>query len=430
MKTFQIVLLAVFGFLGLLGVLVFGGVIKLPGGPGGSGFGGEVTLWGTFPNTQLAPVIADINSAYSASFLVRYEEHSPDTFRNDLISALASGKGPDMILFPHDMLLGDRDKLFPVSYESLPERDFLDTFVDGADVYLSEGGAYALPVLVDPLVMYWNKEIVNAGGFAAPPRTWEEIPEFAEKITVRDDRGNITESAIALGGLKNIDHAKEILSTLFIQVGDKIVDYDRTKDEYKVAFGGTGSGAPEALRFYSEFGDAAKKSYSWNSSLPDSREAFENGSVGLYFGFASEYEGIKRRNPHLGFDVAQLPQREEAKARLAFGRYYALGVLRASKNSSTAYQSIFAFITDEFPGALSSAVRLPSALRVLLSGTSNDPVLDLFNRAAIATRAWVDPNPGETNSIFSDMVESVIIGRSTGSQAVAEARTRIDSLLR
>lgn len=426
MKVFQLVLLGVAGVLGIVAVLVFGGFIPSPISSGGAGYGGKVTMWGPFESDKLQGFVNDLNQDYSDSFALVYEEKNPETFEKELVEALASGVGPDLVIFPHDMLLRQGDKFLTIPYSSFSQIDFESTFIDGASVYLTPAGAVALPLAVDPIVMYWNKQILRAAGIAAPPKTWQEVSALTEQFTVRDDRGNVTESFVALGGLRNMANLTEVVSTLLMQTGDKIVSYDSARDMYYASLGGDeGSTAASALAFYVDFANPAKDVYSWNSALPLSRTAFEAGTVGLYFGLASEYDGIARRNPHLEFGVAEVPRLAAGKGADIFGRYYAVGILNASKNINTAYSVAFTLLEEENALRLSKAALLPSVLRTVLGASAGDPALDLFARAAVSTRPWLDPNPEESRKIFSDMVEAVIIGRSTARQALNEARERL-----
>lgn len=431
MTNFQVALLAVCAFLGLLAVLVFSGIVPLPGAAQDV-YGGEVVLWGTLPSEQLGQFLADFNSVNGEQFALVYVQKNSASFENELVSALASGKGPDLVLFPHDLLVRQADKLYPIPYTSITERDFKDTYIDEGELYMGRSGTAALPLYVDPLVMYWNRDLFSSNGIAEPPKVWEQFPALPEKLTVRDSRGNITQSAVGLGGVRNILWSKDILATLLMQVGDFIVA--RTQDgEIEAVLGGgvdSRSSAPAAVRFYTEFSNPSKTSYSWNSALPNSKTAFESGILAIYFGHASEYESIKQKNPHLNFDVAPMPQRENSPRKITFGRMYGVGVLAASKNLNTAFTAAYILASAENSRALSLLVNLPSARRAIVGEAVENPALDVFNRSALISRGWLDPSPSETDVVFADMIESVIINKATEEQAVSDASRRLDSLLR
>lgn len=430
MSNFQIGLLLVCAFFGLIAVGVFAGIVPVPGASEQQ-YGGEVTLWGTLPEAQVGQYFADFNSTNSDFFRLNYVQKNPATFEDQLISALASGKGPDLVLFPQDLLVSQADKLLPIPYSGLSERDFRDAYIDEAALYLGVRGAVALPLYVDPLVMYWNRDLLSSNGIAEPPKVWEQFPALPEKLTRRDARGTITQSAVALGGVRNVDWQKDILSTLIMQVGDRIVARNNEGEIQAVLGGGANdrSAAPAALRFYTEFANPSKTSYSWNSALPNSRTAFEAGILAIYFGHASEYKSIKQKNPHLNFDVALMPQRENSATKITFGRMYGLAVLKASKNAQTALTAAYVLAGADNSRALSLLVGLPSALRSVVGEKVQDLALDVFNRSAIISRGWLDPRPEQTNLVFQEMAESVIINKNTEEQAVIGAARRLDDLL-
>ncbi|MBV8781456.1 MAG: extracellular solute-binding protein, partial [Phycisphaerae bacterium] len=66
------------------------------------------------------------------------------------------------------------------------------------DVLYSER-AYGIPTDYDCRALYYNEDlleragIVDANGKAKPPTTWEELREDAIKLTLRDDKGRITQ---------------------------------------------------------------------------------------------------------------------------------------------------------------------------------------------------------------------------------------------
>lgn len=424
-------MLVVFGFLGVGAVLIFSGLIPIGVDPAKQ-FGGRVTLWGTLPEQQVIQFFTEYNSERTEQFAVDYVEKKPETFQQELISALASDKGPDLVIFPQELIVSDEDKFAVLPYESISERLFRDSYADIGALYLGSSGVLGLPLYIDPLVMYWNRDLLASAGIAEPPRTWEQFAPTVEKLTKRDERGNITQSAVALGGVKNISNLKEVLSALIMQVGDPIVTRNAEGIIEPVLGGSLNQESPAsaAVRFYTEFSNPARTTYSWNSSLSEAKTFFEAGTLAMYFGPASAGKDIALKNPHLNFDVAQLPQRERATSKITFGRLYGVGVLKSGANVPTAFRAAIDLTTPEVSRKLSEITGLPSARRSVLSARPKDPLLDVFNRSAIISRGWFDPRDTETKAIFAEMVESVIINKTNEQEAVSEARSKLDALFR
>jgi multiple sugar transport system substrate-binding protein len=300
-------------------------------------------------------------------------------------------------------------------------------------IFMTADGSQALPFLIDPLVMYWNRDLFAAAGIPQPPRYWNELHEIARKITAFDEGSNLRRSAVALGGWENILGAKEILSTLIMQAGDPIVSIGPT-GALRATLGSSAPGVAEgpaasALRFYTEFGNPSKESYSWNRSLPLSRDAFAAGDLAIYFGAASDYRTIAARNPNLRFGVELVPQPEGSNVQLTFGRLTGLAVPRTAQNPTGALAIAQRFSAPAAAGLLYQHLALPPVRRDIAVDTSSNAALGVFIDSALISRAWHDPNPPATNAIFKAMVESVMSGRAGPTQAVFDARQALEQLV-
>lgn len=387
-------------------------------------------IWSTIPQEQVDNFLGSINEKYREAFVVTYKQKSAARFEEELVSALAAGSGPDLVIVPSDMMVSAADKLYPMPVDSLSERQFKDTYVDGTAMFWTPEGALALPLYVDPLVMYWNKDTYAAAGVSVEPKTWNQVPMLAGLFTKRDDRGNISESAFAMGSARNVAHAKEILSALFLQAGSPIVQKD-PRIGYVSAIGddgASGQNVDQALRFYTDIESPTSASYSWNSALPLSTDAFTAGTLATYFGSASEYAALRERNPHLNFDVAGIPQIAGVSAKRTFGRMYALATVKTSKNLATALSVALVLSSAENSSQIASLVGLPSLRRDVLAAATTDPALDVFNKSALISVAWRDPREKDTRQIFSDMIDSVIIGRLSETEAISSADSQIQQL--
>ncbi len=201
---------------------------------------------------------------------------------------MASGAAPDLFLVTQEQLGQFSDKVVTIPYGTVSQSQFVSSFIDEGQLFLTPQGSLALPFTIDPLVMYWNRDIFAGAGVASAPAYWNDFLTLAPKMYSANSSQNITRSAVALGAWSNVAHAKEILSTLFMQAGEAITGRN-TQGALIPLFGQTptnmtGNPAESALRFYTEFGNPSKTTYSWNRSLPQSDEAFTVGKLGVYFG--------------------------------------------------------------------------------------------------------------------------------------------------
>ncbi|MDO8604188.1 MAG: extracellular solute-binding protein [bacterium] len=429
-KIFQIVIMVVFVAFLLLGFLGFSGKLPLPGGDKKINYG-VVTMWGNLPAIPMQGLITAITSA-DKSITIKYVEKNPASLRRDFVEALAVGQGPDIIMLSQDEILKNINKLSFISYESIPERDFKSTFIEEGEMFLWPSGISALPFTIDPIIMYWNRDIFTDALETAPPKTWSEFYNLVPKITIRDGKNNITRSLVSFGEYRNVTNAKEIIATLLLQAGVPIVQ--NTNGAIKAGIfveapSNTENPAVTTMRFFTEFSKDYKDSYSWNRSLSPSRIMFERGDLAIYFGFSSEYSSIKLKNPHLNFDVSLIPQISPVSKKITFGRMYGLAIADRSENKTGALYAVSLLSQKDSIDGFGSITGLPPVRRDLVSIKQTDAVASVFYNAALIARAWQDPSPEDTSNIFMTMIDSITSERVKPSSAVLTAQSSLARLL-
>ncbi len=436
MKTsFQTFLIGAFiaAFIGA--ILIFSGVINI-GSSSGSTAVGVVRIWGIYPSSIMQSYVEKINMQ-DKTISLSYVEKAPDTLRTELIEALANGAGPDVIIADSGQLFSFADKLYTIPFASYPERLFRDSFIDGASLFLNKDGVVAAPLLVDPVVVYYNKDLLAGKNYVTPPTTWTGLVQSLPLFLKKDARGVITQSAIALGEWSNIPHYKDILSALFLQTGTAIVSTDPQTGLYqqRLLDGGAEGGEGEipsanALNFYTSFADQASTQFSWSRTLPLSIDMFLSGKSAFYIGRASELFTIQARNPNLNFDVTTLFQAEDAVRPITYGLFSGVGIIKSSPNFPAAYKGI-GYLTDkEFVEYLSGALATPSTRRDLLLTQQTNPYVQVYFQAALSAFGWPDTNTAGTESVFRDMIRKVNSGATNPTQAIYEASRDLQSIVR
>ncbi|MDE1975079.1 MAG: extracellular solute-binding protein [Patescibacteria group bacterium] len=426
-SKFQLIILGIFVVFIVAGVAVFatyknnGTLNQLP----------TVTIWGTFPKSVFDQYVSNINSTAAVRLSVSYVQEPADSFTQDFIAALARGQGPDAILVGTDQLLPNEDKLTPIPYSVLPQRTFLDTYIQEGDIYVGPDGSWGIPFVIDPLVMYWNREMFNAGGIARPPVYWSDFDAATKAMTVKSKDGTVSKSAIAMGDFSNVDNARELLGSLFMQSGNPItaIGSDGTVSSALDPGRNTAQSPVPALQFFTKFINPADPDYSWNKSWPDSKTAFLAGNLATYFGFASEISDIRAKNPNLDFDVTTLPQLKSGGVAATYGRMYGFSLVKASSNTNTAYQVAATLASPQYLSDLEKTMYLPSVLRSSIAAGSSDPYISIFDKAALVASAWLDAGPSQSTQIFGSMIQAVTSGQKTPYQAARDASSQYDVIL-
>lgn len=428
MSKFQVIVIGIFVVCIVAGVVLFAtykskdATSALP----------TITIWGTFPSSTFSTFIQQLNNTRASALSVDYVEKSQASFDREFIEALARGQGPDVILIPQDMILRHADKITPIPYKVLSERDFKNTYIPQAELYMASAGSIAIPFTVDPLVMYWNRDMFSNAGIAEYPRFWDEFEDIAKRIDQKDVNSNIRRSAIAMGEFSNINHAREIIGTLLLQAGNSVTHFGDNGVESTLgdgAFNGTQSSTP-AVNFFTQFSNPRHPEYSWNRSLPSSKNWFLSGSLATYFGFSSEIFDIRAKNPNLDFDVASIPQARKAKNRVTYGSMYGLSIVRTATNQSGIYSILQALTAPQALTLLNKISYLPPVRRDMIAAGSTDVYQSIFYNSALISRGWLDMSISRTSQIFQDMVESITSGRAETYNAIQTAHNELGLLLR
>ncbi|MES3031351.1 MAG: extracellular solute-binding protein [Patescibacteria group bacterium] len=424
MSKFQVILISIFVIFIAIGVTMFAtyknndAETALP----------SIEIWGTFPSSLFAQYLQAINITRSTQLSINYVEISKANFQKQFIDTLARGGGPDAILLSQEEITLFGDKVVAIPRAILNERDFKNTYVPQAELYWTSEGSFALPFVIDPLVMYWNRDMFTNAGIATYPRYWDEFAGIIDRITIKDTNSNIRRSALAMGEFKNVSHARELLSTLLMQAGNPITAF--TADGLQSTLGdgviaGSQITAP-ALSFYTQFSNPRAKEYTWNRSLPASKSSFLSGNLATYFGFASELSDIRAKNPNIDFDVAPLPQARAGKNRVTYGSMYGFSIARSSANQSGTFQVLQILTSPEYMAGLESLTYLPSVRRDVIAQGSTDPYMTIFLDSALISRGWLDVNTTISNTIFTEMIESITSGRKDTEQAIDDAHGELE----
>lgn len=426
-RPFEIGLIAFFVLAAIGGLVI---LAKYTGTGDVNPYGERVEIWGTFEEQIFSTLLTELAKDDKNLTVVKYVEKDARTFDDELVNAIADGRSPDLVLLPHSKLVKFRTKLRPISYETLTERYFYDTYVEGAEIFMLSDGVYGLPIAVDPLIMYWNRDLFSANGLAQPPATWDTLmSQTAKAITKINADRSVAQSAVAFGEFSNISHAKEILAMLMLQAGSSLVE--TRGDSYHVTLNTNTANtalapAEAAVNFYTQFSLSNKELYSWNRSKGLDRTEFLKGDLAIYFAPASEYYTIERDNVNLNFDAAPVPQDPTATPR-TYGDFYALVIPRQTANFVGAYRAAQQI---SFAGAASFADRyhMAPALRSLHANRPGGALEGVAYSEALIARGWLDPDPERSDSIFQRMIEKITSGQERVSISIQDAIRELSAL--
>jgi len=405
--------------------LVFTGVIPgLRVGPEDQ-LKAELSVWGVEESSIVDPLIKGFNAVYPG-VKVSYKKVDSALYESSLVDALAAGNGPDVFVIDNTWVPKHYNKLYPVPEAMLTLQSFRELFPRIAEQdFAADGVIFSLPLYIDTLALFYNKDIFDNEGIVAPPRDWQEVINLIPRLRALTSLGRIERAAIALGGSKrSIDNMLDIISTLMLQSGTEMVSDDFTQATFANAIG------KEAFNFYLKFSDPKNAAYTWNDSVGSALNAFADQRTAMLVHYEGALKYVKTRNPFLRIGIASFPQPRGVIQSVAGARYLGLSVSHQTQYPEAALRFVLHLATEA--SALKEYMRLGNhspALRTLIAEYGNNGEAGVFAKQALIARSWPQVDSEKTADIFSQAVSAVLGGRLPGNSALEEAEARVTSLM-
>lgn len=392
----------------------------------------------------------DVINAYRAlhpNVTVNYRKLRLDEYEGELVNAFAEDRGPDIFTVHNDWIRAYRPKLLPAPasvkmafreiqgvqknqvwvQKTLPvitPAQVKNNFVDqaGRDVVIKGQSSdpkqgivdqlWGLPLAMDTMALYYNKDILNAAGIPTPATNWAEFQDHVKRLTTYDEQGKLMKPAAGIGTSRNVDRSFDLLSLLMMQNGAEMADANGLPTFQKTPQNMTRDIPPgvEALTFYTDFANPSKEVFTWDDTQPNSFDAFISGKTAYYFGYAYALPSIRARAPKLNFGVTNVPQIDPAN-KVNFANYWVEAVSKKSKNADAAWDFVqFAAAADQAKLYLNKTSK-PTALRSLVNTQLSDPDIGVFASQVLTAKSWYQGADSQaTESAFNEMIDSTLAG--------------------
>lgn len=424
----QIILFSVVG--GLLGIGAIVGVYFLVFGSGGNGViptvlpppaQKTIEIWGLFDDSDVYQPIIDAYHERNPNIFIRYRKFIWDEYENTLISALASNRGPDIFMIHNTWMDKHLDKISPAP--SNFRSPFIRTSFERGNT------AYAIPLWIDNLALFYNRDLLAQEGFFNPPRTWEQFQNYVKALTRFSPTGSLLRSGTAMGtDSQTINRASDILLFLMLQNGVEPFERGTKRVSWKDNPEALNA-ARDALRFYTDFSNPSKEVYTWNEDQHYSIDRFWEGNLAMMFNYAYNIDTIKKKAPFLNFAVAPLPRKGNEQA-ITIGNYWGLAVSSKSslKDSAWNFLSFFS-MDDQYLTYITQTNRL-AAQDKILKAQEDDPLLKPFIEQVRSMFLPYQPDERKMENILDEMIRNVHRGITTLDEALRIAASSLQLIPR
>ncbi len=399
----------------------------------------NLEMWGLYDEPEVfTEFITDFKKANKCSIEITYKKMSAETYEQDLINAFASDRGPDIWMTHNTWLPKHKDKIAELPQETAKFNieNFKIIFVEVAENDLTDQGKiYGIPLYIDTLALFYNKDYFNTAGISVPPETWDElINDDLEKLTQKNQWGNIERAGIALGTAENINRSTDILSLIMLQNGTKMVSDDKKTSaisETVTLDGKSYYPGREALRFYTDFSNPTKKSYTWNRQMPYSVDAFADGKSAIMLSYAYQIPTIKSKSPYLRYGISPMLQTKDRTYDINYANYWAYTVSKKSKSPETAWNFLLYLTQKENAKRYSQVTHRPIAQRGLIEWQKKDNLdLAVFAGQILTARSWYQIDSSKIEKNLSDAIESIVLGGATADKAIGILNDQINLLMK
>lgn len=425
-------------------VLILSGCLK----KAGSG-AANLTFYGLDDSDVFEQIIAQYKQDRS-NVQIRYKKfNDPAEFENLLVNEIAEGEGPDVFFVHNTWLPRHTKKLVPLASETLTAKTFSETFVNvAAEDFIQPDPndgvkkIYALPLYVDTLALYYNKEeferkLPERG---KPANMWELFKQDADKFRQQPENGKLEKGLIALGRADNISLATDILYNLFLQAGVDFYDADFKQTQFA-------NKGQDVFDYFVGFAIPQNKNYSWDAELaPADRElkeveAFLSGKVAAMVGYSDFYQrletdlkNVRSRNPSViskdDVAVAPLPQMSTDESNFkVWANYYGLAVSRNAKNQKAAWEFVQYAASKNSAKTYHLRTKRPTARRDLIEDQKKEPITDVFASQLGYAGSFRIYSDQKFAAFLKEAVQNAANGQSSRS-ALGGAQSKINDLLK
>ena len=290
---------------------------------------GKISIWLGYPETL------DAFKLGQTEFKKKYPNVDVEIltfelreFEAKLAVSVPAGSGPD-ILALHDFI-------FPRYYEggsladmpadlaqAVNNKAIIDT--PFRDIVTRDGKPWGLPWWSGRNGLFYNLDHLQAAGLSGPPKSYTEVWQYAEKLTQKNEKGELTRAGISLR-LTGPSGGTQKFGYFYYQLaGVQMFEPGKKPGTVQVTIAKNIDAAARVLLDHVEHLHGAKKSDDW--ALKHDAQGFASGAASMFMRESWVIPFVKKNGPDVKFGVVPVPRDK------AFGAFNAVEVLSVNKDS-------------------------------------------------------------------------------------------------
>jgi len=416
------------------------GTAILAGGLAAGAARAETTLQFYFPVAVGGPITKIIDGMVAdfekANPTIKVKPIYAGTYQDTITKVLTAMKGGDVpqlsVILSTDMYtLIDEDAIVPI--ESLlkteDDKKWLAGFYPGFMENSRTGGkTWGVPFQRSTIVMYWNKDAFKEAGLdpEKPPQTWAELVAYGQKLTKRDDKGNVTQWGVQI---PSSGFPYWLFQALTTQNDVRLMNEAGTKTNYddpKVV---------EALQYWVDLSSRWKIQppgiVDWGTTPKD----FFERKVAIMWTTTGNLTNV-RTNAKFPFGVAMMPANKRRGSPTGGGNFY---VFKKSTSAQQAASLVFMkwMTSPEQAAKWSIATGYVAVSPAAYETRAMQAYVKEFPPAAIARDqlqyAWAELSTHDNQRVtkaLNDGLQAALTGSKTAAAAMKDAQTEAERILR
>ena len=394
----------------------------------------ELVYWGLWePSSVIQPLIDEYETMHSG-ITILYSQQTFTNYESRLYTRLqqastSSEPAPDIFRIHNTWTPKYYKYLYPLPTTIMTAQKYAETFYPTAvsDFTAKDGYIYAMPLEIDGLVVYYNKQLLEEAGVATPPSDWDSFIELAQELTQKTSAGKITQSGLALGTASNVTHSADILSLLILQQGIPILDESKTTvtlNTTKIA---------SVVDTYTSF--AMGEEAIWDSSLGSDINMFSQGKLAMMIAPSWVAFDILQSAPTIEFGMAKLPQLAANEEPIYYSTYWGEAVSKNCTNPKAAWDFInFLAQKEQQKKLFSNAAQIrafgePYSLVELNTELSENSYLTAIAESAPKMQSWAMGDESFVKATLKEMITSIVEDGTSTQTALKNAQEEINSQL-